>query len=371
MTLRVFVASGAALLTDRAGHGEGLIAHGLFSELARRGHTLTVCARATDFAVAPPYDVVETGSASSRESVEPLAYARRAAQLFSEHGGAAAFDVVHWLFPQEEEELVYAPPAGVPYVVGPLMPRWPKSTRLRPPKAGDAVRAAIRPMLRRAHRRALMRADAVLVANRATLDVLPVDVRPHAIVVPYGVDAGRFTPTPPPADGSVLFYGKLEQAKGVRDLVEACALVPEARLVLFGDGPERAWLEARGAAVRAAVGHERVPELLATARLVCLPSHGEPYGMAVLESMASGRAVVTTDVGGPRELIVDGQGGALVPPGDVPTLAAAIARLLPDDAVLARMGAFNRARVESDLSLARSAERVEAVYRAAAQRQAA
>jgi D-inositol-3-phosphate glycosyltransferase len=366
--MRIFVASAAGLLTDSRAHGEGLIAWQTFSGLAARGHDLVVCTRRAELQSEPPFTAVELGRTSGLESLEPLAYARAVDRTLSRFGGADSFDVAHWLFPQAPDETVWAPPRGLRFVVGPHSLVWPGG-RGRPLRAGDAVRAVARPLFRARRRRAFAAASAVLVSTPAAVSAVPAGARTR--VVPFGVDASRFTPAPLPAEPTVLFVGRLEPAKGVRDLVEAFARVRVrgARLLLAGDGPEQAWIEAEkerlglngSVLLLGAVPHDEVPGLLERAALVCLPSHGEPFGMALLEAMAAGRAVVATSSGGPR-FLVDERGGRLVAPGDPEALAGALAELLDDPALLGRMGRFNRERVERELSLERTLDALEEAY---------
>lgn len=364
--MRIFVPSAARVLTDGSGNGEGLIAWNVLRGLARRGHELVVCAPRVELASEPPFEVRELGAGSGLESVAPLAYAR-AARL---EGAAARADVWHWLFPQLPEH-VALPAGAAPLVVGPWFETWPNGSRPRRP--GDAVRAALGPYLSVRNRRALARGRLLVTTPAAAERFDRVATR----LVPIGVDADAFAPTPPPADGPVLFVGRLVEAKGVRELLEAFALVrrelPAVRLRLAGEGPEREWVERRkgeadlaGAVeLLGAVAPAAMAGLLREASLVCAPSHGEPYGMAILEAMAAGRAVVATDAGGPR-FLVGPESGCLVPVGDAQALADALASLLRDPARLERAGRAARERVEQELSLERMLDSLEAVYAEAA-----
>jgi glycosyltransferase involved in cell wall biosynthesis len=89
---------------------------------------------------------------------------------------------------------------------------------------------------------------------------------------------------------------------------------------------------------------EDVPALLAAADIFALPSHFEGLPMSVIEAMLVGLPVVATDTRGPREQVVDGQTGFLVPPRDVPALAMALQQLNQDPALRVRMGQAGQAR---------------------------
>jgi glycogen(starch) synthase len=171
--------------------------------------------------------------------------------------------------------------------------------------------------------------------------------------------------------------GRLDRSKGVTELLEAFdsvrAALPDAQLRLVGEGPEASRLEqrvgqlgARGSVeLLGPVPHGEIPRLLAECSLMCLPSRGEPFGMAILEAMAAGRAVIAGDQGGPRHL-VHPDGGIRVAPGDVPALAAALRALLGDRSRLEAMGAFNRERVEREFSWSVVIDALERVYADAA-----
>jgi glycosyltransferase involved in cell wall biosynthesis len=370
MTLRIFVPSAASLLTDRRGNGEGLIAWHLLSGIAARGHELVVCAREADLAADPPFELIVTGRASRFESIEPLAYAQAARQRLRTFG---RFDLAHWLFPTGARDALFVPPADLPLVLGPHSAPWPREARTRRrPRAGDAIAAVARPAFTWYRKRTLDAAAAVLVTTPAALEALPAQARSKARIIPRGIDLDAYKQSPPAERRQVLFVGKLERAKGVVELVEAFARagVKGARLVLAGEGPERGRVERRARELGldgnhellGSVPHQRVAGLLSESSLLCLPSYGEPFGMAVLEAMAAGRAVVATDAGGPRLLVDRTLGGRLVAPGDTEGLAAALRELLNDPDGLAAMGAFNRVRAEQEFALDSVIDAIEDVY---------
>ncbi len=145
------------------------------------------------------------------------------------------------------------------------------------------------------------------------------------------------SPTLLPTDGPVVAVGRLMAEKGFDVLIEAVALMPTAErpeVVIVGDGPDRTLLEAlalrRSVTVQfvGAVAPSEVGQWYQRARLVCVPSRREGFGMVVAEALAAGRPVVATAVGGAPNLIADGDNGRLVPPGDADALADALGTAL-------------------------------------------
>lgn len=191
--------------------------------------------------------------------------------------------------------------------------------------------ALARGPLRRLARSVLRRAGVVLAASPLLAAWARDLAGVEAVVAPMPLGVDRIPPpSPPPADGPVLAVGRLVPEKGVDVLVRAAGSLPATRLVVVGDGDERASLEALAASLGAEVefaGSVPPGELAAhyaAARLVCVPSRREGFGMVAAEALAAGRAVVGTRVGGLPDLVTDGVTGALVEPGDPDALAAAL-----------------------------------------------
>jgi rhamnosyl/mannosyltransferase len=170
----------------------------------------------------------------------------------------------------------------------------------------------------------------------------------------------------------VLFVGRLRYYKGVDVLLRAARDI-HARIAIVGDGPYEAPLKT---VHRQLELHDRVEflgaqnefELLALYRAanVCvLPSthRSEALGLAMIEAMASGRAVVSTELGtGTSWVNQHGTTGLVVPPGDAASLAAAINLLLDDAAMAERFGAAARERAQREFSHEVMAARVLRVY---------
>ena len=288
-----------------------------------------------------------------------------------------AYDVAWWLFPQGDEYLCERLPRTLPLVIGPVATPWPAAEN-QPRHAGDAVRAVVRPLLRRLHRDTVRRADAMLSVPDAA-QVLPVAPRATS-VVPFAVDHAKFRYSDALGDPVVLFVGRLEQAKGVADLIEAFPAVlrasPQARLRIAGTGALAGALRDRADELGmngsveflGAVDHAQIPGLLEDCALLAAPSDGEPYGMTVLEAMSAGRAVIAGDNGGPPFLLDGDDGGRLVAPHDIDALAGALVELLADPARLRTMGLRNRTRVEQQFSWDVVLDKVEGVLQSAADR---
>jgi L-malate glycosyltransferase len=141
-----------------------------------------------------------------------------------------------------------------------------------------------------------------------------------------------------------------DHATAVRTLARVAAQVPQARLVLVGDGPERPGIEALvrnlnlGDHVRLLGTRQDVGRLLPGGDVFLLTSVSEGIPVTVLEAMAAGLPVVATDVGGVAEVVKDGQTGLLAPPAEAEALARHVLRLAADPGGRGRMGLAGRER---------------------------
>ena len=192
------------------------------------------------------------------------------------------------------------------------------------------------------------------------------------VALRWGLDPDRVSVLPNPApevpamppredlrselglDGNVLvFAGRLGPQKALGVLLEAMVEVPDVTLVMAGDGPERAALEARAQELEldgrvsflGAVPRERVLRLFGAADASVLSSAWENFPHTVVEALAVGCPVIATAVGGVPEVVTDGDNGLLVPPGDAHALSAVIARFFGDAELRARLAAAAPASV--------------------------
>ena len=177
-------------------------------------------------------------------------------------------------------------------------------------------------------------------------------------VIPNGIDLEHYSPDPRgPAGGrpTLLFLGRLKRYKRIDLVLEAVAVLGEqgidVELLIVGDGPESAALGAQ--AVRLGieehvrllgfVSEERKLEILRRAWVHVLTSPKEGWGMSNMEAAACGVPSVVSDSPGLRESVVHGRTGLLVPHGDIPALARALASLLTDRALRGDMSREARA----------------------------
>jgi glycosyltransferase involved in cell wall biosynthesis len=216
--------------------------------------------------------------------------------------------------------------------------------------------------------------DAVVANSDACRRRLVADGLSPVQVIWNGVPV---VPARPPLTGPpvVSFAGRLVRQKGVDVLLRAFALVvarvPEARLLVAGEGPERAALErlmqelGLGASVTL-LGQRPRPELEAAfsqAWLQAVPSRwAESFGLVAAEAMMRGSAVVASRTGGLPEFIRDGETGRLVAPGDASALAEALLALLQERARAEAMGQQGRQVALAELDEERWLDRFVALY---------
>lgn len=205
------------------------------------------------------------------------------------------------------------------------------------------------------------------------------------LAVPNGIRLERFRPADDVARQSLVAelglptgsriigtVGRLQPVKDHALLLRAFAKVrvqvPEAALVIVGDGPLRAALEAQAEqaglsdAVRFMGDRHDVPRLLTGMEVFALTSTSEGYSVALLEACASSLPIVATDVGGNREIVRHGINGRLVPSGDTAAIATALIALLRGGEQAAAMGRAGYAWAQAEASFRTMAERYHGLY---------
>jgi L-malate glycosyltransferase len=209
------------------------------------------------------------------------------------------------------------------------------------------------------------RVDGWIAPTRQILETLtPLKPRVCA-VIPNWVDVVKFPFKPHPAHSPLVLglLGQVSPHKGHDDAIDALRLLgPGFRLIIAGQGDPKYLLslkkKASGLPVKFA-GFVSLPDFFEMIDVLLVPSWEEPFGIVLLEAMASGIPVIASAAGGPREIIRPGE-GVLVPPRDPRSLANAIRSIEPQRESIAPEA---RRRVERDFDIQHTIPKVDAFYR--------
>lgn len=332
----------------------------LIAGLRRRGFRVIACGPrhpgAEEKLEALGTEFIEIGPA--RTSINPLEDIRYCFRLMLLYRAVRPTVVVAYTAKPVIWSCVAARMAGVPKIMAMI-------TGLGYAFTGtSAGRSAIRHIVRTLYRIALRGCSSVVFQNRDDhLEFLQNGlVRPPPtsfVVNGSGVDLQHYAVAALPQEPVFLVIARLLRDKGIREFCEAAAHVrgkfPGARFRIVG------WLDTNPSAItgrelgewgapgaveyRGAVEDVR-PEI-ASARVYVLPSYREGTPRTVLEAMAMGRPIITTDAPGCRETVVDGWNGYLVPLRDSLSLARAMERFVVEPELAEKMGANSRKLVES------------------------
>ncbi len=191
-------------------------------------------------------------------------------------------------------------------------------------------------------------------------------------VVHYGLDElpAAWAENPPLElrDPLLLAVCRLAPQKGLETAVRALTSLPDATLLVLGEGPDRESLEALADSLGV---RERlllpgrvgdVAALYRRAAVVVHPARWEGFGLAMLEAMLAAKPVVAARAGSAPELVADGETGLLVPVDDAAALAAAVTSLLDDRGRAEELGRAGLERARTEFSVAKMAERTVEVY---------
>ncbi|MEU3601944.1 glycosyltransferase family 4 protein [Streptomyces sp. NPDC006798] len=332
-------------------------------------------------------DALEVGTMWAGRFPEPLTFSLRARRHLRSRRGR--FDVVH-----DNQTLGYGllGDLGAPLVTTVHHPITVDRRLDLEAAESWQRRASVRRWygFTRMQRRVARRLPSVLTVSGSSRREIEEDlgVRPDRIqVVHIGADTGLFSPDPavPEVPGRIVTTSSADvPLKGLVYLVEALAKLrtehPGAHLVVVGkraeDGPVARAIEryGLGGAVEfvKGVSDAELVDLVRGAQIACVPSLYEGFSLPAAEAMATGTPLVATTGGAIPEVAGDdGETCLAVPPGDAGALAAALARLLADPGLRARLGAAGRERVLERFTWARAAAGTVELYRAAIDRAAA
>lgn len=354
----------------------------LIGGLARRGIAQAALVHATPGQPRSPREWIEHGTALLRET--PCS----GRLLFAPISPRWPLDVKRLLRDFRPDLLhIHAPNPSAFWLLGmPAARRLPWVVQWHADVPDDALHRGVRlayPAYRQFERRLLQRAARIVPTTHSYLEASrPLRAfRQRGEVIPLAIDREAVDPSSSaalvwPGSGlKLLAVGRLSYYKGFDVLLEALAACPEVSLLLLGEGERRDELRQRIARlglsgrVRLA-GQVSDAELHAAYRdcdLFCLPSldRSEAFGLVLLEAMRAGKPVLSSAVPGSGmcEVVVDGETGLQVPPGDAGSLAAALRQLTGDAALRQRLGANGRRRWEREYCLDRVSDQWLSLYR--------
>ncbi len=210
-------------------------------------------------------------------------------------------------------------------------------------------------------RTAIGTSNSVIAVSTSTANsIRDISRSDEIVVIPNAIDTAAFRPRESRDIGPVrlLFVGAVGKLKGERDLLRALAKLRSSRLDLkvsiVGFGAGSLYDECRHLGISdmieflGPVAVDQMRERYAAADIFVLPTYAEGMPMSVLEAMASGLAIVTTQVGGIPELIDNGENGFMVEPGDIDGLASQIQELAEDPQLRRRLGQAARRKAVND-----------------------
>lgn len=375
LQLNIFVIHPSSVLTDHLPNGAGWIVYNYLRGLTERGHTVHVAVPRLEMREPPPPRMHLHPIKAVNGLLGRLHYIRQVRKLYRSLSRSVRFDLAQQFTPVDTGLSLALLGFDAPLVLGPYSGHWAPGAD-GPPVAVSLAARCKRPVrdslawLQQSQARAL-----IVTCPAAIQRVISETMRQKRVhVVSHGVNTrDYYERNELPDQQTILFLANLEYRKGIFTLLDAfervAPVVPGCKLEVWGSGAEeqavrRRALESKFAErihLRGRAPRERVSEIMRSPSVYCMPSHGEPYGMTLLEAMASGVPVVTTNVGGPP-FIVHEEGGRVVPMRDAARLADALIEILSSHELQQSMGRYNRKRVEQEFDWSRSLDRMENVY---------
>jgi len=383
MQLNIFVIHPSDMLTDHLPNGAAWIVYNYLRGLVERGHTVHVAVPRLEMRGPIPPRLHTYLIPHRQGALGRISYIRAVRKLFKDLSKSIRFDIAQQFTPVDTGLSFSVLGMGVPLVLGPYSGHWPAEAfgPGRPARGGSRLARLLRDGLAWLQQG---QADALIVTCPAAIERIAAyrarKTRVH--VISHGIDTRAYEQRNRiPDKPSILFLANLEYWKGIFTLLDAfdrlAAAMLECRLEIWGSGAEEAQVEQR---IRLSPFRQRiflqgraprdaVAGIMRSHSVYCMPSYGEPFGMTLLEAMAAGVPIITTDTGGPP-YIVQPPGGRIVPMRDVEQLQSALGEILSSLELQKSMGIYNRNRVVQEFDWSRSLDRMESVYRWVLTRQA-
>jgi glycosyltransferase involved in cell wall biosynthesis len=287
--------------------------------------------------------------------------------------GGRRYDVVNSWFtvPSGPTGLSLARHFGAPHVVTMAGGDIYDPSKWYTPDKNPVLRVLVRRILAASDAHVAVSTDLARRARSIYGFARPIDVISLGMPAPRHAAASRLQLGLEPGAIYVVSVGRLVRRKNLTALITALGRLgrDDVHLLVIGDGPEETGLAALAEGLglsgrvqfRGFVPHETKYQLLCAADIFALPSLHEAFGLVYLEAMHCGLPVIAARPGGHEDYLDEGRTGFLVAPDDVVALESALARLVGDPALRARMSAHNR-KVAQRFTVAAAAERYEGLF---------
>lgn len=281
-------------------------------------------------------------------------------------------DIIHHMLPTVYNQ-TFSPLAltgktkGYPFIIGPASAHYYK----RP-----TDEKLLTPITKRLHKATIKKADKLITLTQQVKELYQNHIQEDGVeVVPFAVDTETFRPSEnEQKENELLYVGSLYELKGLHHLLQALTIVtkekPQTRLRIVGGGPQEAtlhhmvhaWKLQKNVTLEGQIPHNHIAPYYQHCTLFCFPTQGEPFGKTLIEAMACAKPTIATDVGGPKEIVQNGETGFLVPTGQPKVLAERITMLLDDEVLRRSMGRNARRVALEKYSWPKIAEKYRQIY---------
>jgi len=377
----ILVTSASHLYSDHLLSSEGNHCYNLFKNLEKYGYHFDIITPLAK--VLNPLDNVEifqTGTIRITPDIDikrkyelHFTFLMKGLHLAKELLKTRRYDIIHHILPAVYGN-TFSPIAisskkfSTPFLFGPISCHFisrPIDERM------------LRPITNRLHFDTILKCDKIIVINEIVKKLYNNVLGDEKIsTIPFGVDENIFHPTQKEENDvfEILYVGSLTKIKGLPYLIKALPLVleeePNVTLKIVGEGNQKTSLNelvkkldiVKHVMFLGFVQHHQTPRFFQHCDVFCYPTLGEPFGKSIIEAMACGKAVVTTNIGGPSEIVSNGVDGVLVPPRDEAAIASGILDLIKDDNKRRKLGETARRTVEEKYSWERISDQYHELY---------
>jgi len=235
----------------------------------------------------------------------------------------------------------------------------------------------LRPITNKLHFDTIHKCDRIIVINKIVKNLYYNLLGDERIsTIPFGVDESIFYPINKKKNNvfEILYVGSLTNIKGVPLLIKALPYIlkeePNVILKIVGKGNQKTYLNAmvkklnidKNVIFSGFIPHNKTPKFFQQCDVFCYPTLGEPFGKSIIEAMACGKAVITTNIGGPSEIVSNGVDGVLVPPRNEGAIASGILDLINNENKRLKLGERARKTVEEKYSWEKISSKYHELY---------